>query len=122
MVCFKWHQINSVKKICGTERQQKKLFEPGFAGEFFFCSGVEQIFRNLFAALTFCFFCVKTKESLRNVSFRSFLEFIPMKIGAKKRTDRFIFKVRASGACPDSNRGNFSGACPVEKRESEKLC
>ena len=57
-------QINSVKKICGTERKQKKLFdEPALAGEeFFFCSGVKKIFRNLFAVLNFCFFSFKRKE------------------------------------------------------------
>jgi len=50
-VYSKWHQINSVEKICGTKHKQKKLFDPDSSGEFFFCSGVEKIFRNLFASL-----------------------------------------------------------------------
>ena len=83
------HQLNSVKKFSGAQRQQKKLFDER-REEFFFCSGVEENFKNLFAVLIFWYFSIKRKVH-KKYSFRSFLEPAPMQIGVKKSKAINIF-------------------------------
>lgn len=95
------HQINSVKKFSGMKRQQKKLFEPGFAGEFFFCSEMQENFKNLFAVLIFWYFSIKRKVHrglfLKCIFFCHFSGACPeLAEGSRKVIAQVNFKVRAS--------------------------